>query len=123
LVCHIVCVTKYRRKTLDAATLEELRTHAKQMFDTMGCELLACDGEADHFHLLVEYPPKLSVSKLVNAFKGTSSRMLRKRFGEMARRTEETAFWSPSYFAASAGGAPLEKLKTYVEDQRASSSP
>lgn len=123
LVCHLVCVTKYRRKTLDAGSLRELQDHAAQMFEAMDCNLLACDGEADHFHLLVEYPPKLSVSKLVNAFKGTSSRMLRKRFGEMARRSGETAFWSPSYFAASSGGAPLERVKAYVEAQRASSSP
>ena len=93
------------------------------MFEAMDCVLLACDGEADHFHLLVEYPPKLSVSKLVNAFKGTSSRMLRRRHDGRAHRLGETAFWSPSYFAASTGGATLEKVKAYVEAQRASSSP
>ena len=44
----------------------------------MGAQLIALDGEADHIHLLVEYPPKLSVSAMVNALKGTSSRLLRR---------------------------------------------
>ena len=86
----------------------------------MGVQLLACDGEADHVHLLVEYPPKHSVSVLVNALKGTSSRLLRKERPDIAARYWRGILWSPSYFAASAGGAPLEVVKQYVENQRAS---
>jgi putative transposase len=87
------------------------------------CRLLACHGEADHVHLLVEYPPKLPVSTLVNMFKGTSSRMLRQERPDIAQRYwHKGALWSPSYFAASTGGATLESVKRYVEGQRASSS-
>lgn len=122
LTVHLVCVTKYRRKTLDAAALDWLQRHFDKVCETMGCELLACDGEADHVHLLVEYPPKHSVSVLVNAIKGTSSRLLRKERPDIARRYRDGALWSPSYFAASTGGATLETVKRYVEQQRASSS-
>ena len=88
------------------------------------CRLLACDGEADHVHLLVEYPPKLPVSTLVNMFKVTSSRMLRQERSDIAQRYwHKGVLWSPSYFAASTGGATLETVKRYVEGQRASSSP
>jgi putative transposase len=73
----LVCGTKSRRKIFDAAALAWLAGHARQVFAKMDCRLWASDGEADHLHILVEYPPKLSVSVLVNAFKGTSSRMLR----------------------------------------------
>ena len=89
----------------------------------MGAELIALDGESDHIHLLIEYPPKLSVSGLVNALKGTSSRLLRKARPDIARRYYEGMLWSPSYFAASAGGAPLERVQRYIEQQRASGSP
>ena len=123
IVAHLVCVTKRRRKVLDGAALEWLRQHAERLFTSMGCELLACEGEADYLHLLVEYPPKYSVSVLVNAFKGTSSRGLRKARGDIASRSRDGALWSPSYFAASTGGASMEKVKQYVEQQRASSSP
>lgn len=120
----MVCVTKYRRKVFDSKALEYLESHAVQAFAKMDCRLLACDGEADHVHLLVEHPPKLSVSAMVNMFKGTSSRMLRQARPDIAQRYwRKGVLWSPSYFAASTGGATLEMVKRYVEQQRASSSP
>lgn len=84
---------------------------------------MALDGEADHIHMLVEYPPKVSVSVLVNSLKGTSSRLLRKARSDIARKYWHGTLWSPSYFAASTGGATLEIVKQYVEAQRASKSP
>jgi putative transposase len=89
----------------------------------MGGELLACDGEADHLHLLVDYPPKHSISMLVNAFKGTSSRLLRKQRPDIEARYLDGVLWSPSYFAASTGGAPWEQVKRYIHQQRASQAP
>ena len=62
---------------------------------------------------------KLAVSVLVNALKGTSSRLLRAERRDLAARYWKGVLWSPSYFAASAGGAPLERVKQYVEAQRA----
>jgi putative transposase len=124
LTVHLVCVTKYRRKVFDSKALEYLKNHANRVFAKMDCRLLACDGEADHVHLLVEYPPKIPVSVLVNMFKGTSSRMLRVERPDIAQRYwRKGVLWSPSYFAASTGGATLEMVKRYVESQRASSSP
>ena len=123
LVCHLVFVTKYRRKLFDAAAVGWLQEHFGKVCRQLDCELLACDGEADHIHLLVEYPPKTSVSGVVNALKGTSARLLRQERPDIARKYWKGVLWSPSYFAASAGGAPLEYVKKYVEAQRASSSP
>jgi putative transposase len=123
LTVHLVCVTKYRRKVLDDAALVWLQAHALQVFEKMDCKLMACDGEADHLHMLVEYPPKLSISVLVNAFKGTSSRRLRQARPDIAAKYADGVLWSPSYFAASTGGAILDKVKAYVEDQRRASSP
>ena len=85
--------------------------------------MLACDGASDHLQLLVEDPPQLSISALVYAFKGTSRRVLRQQRPDIAASYRESVLGSPSYFAASTGGAPLEKVKQYVEQQRASSSP
>ena len=66
-------------------------------------------------HLLGEYPPTILVSTLVNHLKGVSSRMLRKEFPELAARGAH--LWTPSYFAASDGSAPIERLRKYVEAQ------
>ena len=65
--------------------------------------------------LLVEYPPPLSVLTLVNHLKGVSSRMLRKEFPELAARGAH--LWTPNYFDASAGGAPIERLRECGEAQ------
>jgi putative transposase len=123
LTVHLVCVTKYRRKVFDAKALEWLQGHFAKVCGAMGCDLLACDGEADHLYAIVEYPPKVSISVLVNALKGTSSRLLRKERPDIARRYFDGVLWSPSYFAASTGGAPLDVVRRYVEQQRASASP
>ena len=64
------------------------------------------------------YPPKVSVSKLVNSLKGVSSRLLRKEYPSMDRNYYKGALWSPSYFAGSCGGAPLDVIKQYVEQQK-----
>ena len=123
LVVHLVYVTKYRRWVFDDAAIEWLQMHCAKVCATMGATLAALDGEGDHIHLLIEYPPKLSVSVLVNAIKGTSSRLLRQERPDIAGRYWHGTLWSPSYFAVSAGGAPLETVKRYVEAQRASKSP
>jgi REP element-mobilizing transposase RayT len=84
LKVHLVCVTKYRRQVFDSNALSWLQQHAKQVLQKMDCKLMACDGEADHLHLLVEFPPKLSVSAMVNALKGTSSWLLRQARPDIA---------------------------------------
>ncbi len=75
---HLVFVTKYRRKVFQADTLESLRLIFKDVCGNFEATLVEFDGERDHVHLLVHYPPKLALSKLVNSLKGVSSRLLRK---------------------------------------------
>lgn len=81
----------------------------------MGFEIEEFNGEPDHVHVLIEYPPKLSISQMVNALKGVSSR----RYGQAGHPKPygSDALWSPSYFASSVGGAPLEVLKRYIQNQ------
>ena len=81
-------------------------------------ELTEFNGEGQHVHLLVSFPPKMAVAKLVNSLKGVSSRRMRTEFPELARHYyRANKLWSGSYFAGSVGGAPLSMLKTYIEDQ------
>lgn len=79
------------------------------------------EGESDHVHLLVTYPPKISVSRLVNSLKGVSSRRLRQEFPEIKQYYWKGQFRSPSYFAGSCGGAPLEVIQKYIENQNSPS--
>lgn len=112
---HLVFVTKYRRNVLTGEHHEYLRGIFAGVCEDFGARLVECNGEDDHVHLLVEYPPKVPVSSLVNSLKGVSARRLRQRYRV---RTQREHLWSPSYFAASCGGAPLEIIRRYVEQQR-----
>jgi putative transposase len=103
------------QKSLEYAALERMHEVYQGVAQEMGLQLLELNCEAVHMHLLVEYPPTLLVSSLVNHLKGVSSRMLRKEFPELTARGAH--LWTPSYFAASAGGAPIERLREYVEAQ------
>lgn len=115
---HLVFVTKYRRGVLDEAAGAFLRDVFAKVCADFGATLRACDGEDDHVHLLVDYPPKVAVSVLVNSLKGVSSRRLRQARPDIARRYWKGMLWSPSYFAASCGGAPPSTIRRYVEQQR-----
>jgi putative transposase len=111
---HLVFVTKCRRRVFEREHIEFLETVFRDVCADLGATLVECNGEQEHVHLLVEYPPSLSVSRLVNSLKGVSSRLLRQRY---AVRTHREHLWSPSYFAASCGGAPLSILRQYIENQ------
>ena len=82
------------------------------------CELVEFNGENNHVHLLVNFPPKVALSKLVNSLKGVSSRRLRQEYPELVRHYwRAQRLWSGSYFAGSVGGAPLSIVKQYIEQQ------
>ncbi|NCC85463.1 MAG: IS200/IS605 family transposase [Clostridia bacterium] len=115
---HLVFVTKYRRRVFEARHIEYLRGLFARLCSELDAEMMEMDGEEDHVHILVNYPPKLAVSTLVNALKGTSSRRLRGEFPEIERRYYKGVLWSPSYFAGSCGGAPLTVIRQYVENQQ-----
>lgn len=119
LHCHLVFVTKYRGRILDAAMLDYLTTVFGHVCSQFEVELEEFNGEPDHVHLLINYPPKVQLSKLINSLKGVSSRRLRQQFPNARYfwSGKTGHLWSPSYFAGSVGGAPLSVLRQYIEQQ------
>ena len=115
LKIHLVCVTKYRRSVLTSESLALIEKSFKEVAAKMDFQIQEFNREADHIHSIIEFPPKLSISQIVNALKGVSSR----RYGQAGypKPYGKDALWSPSYFASSIGGAPLEVLKKYIQDQ------
>ena len=115
---HLVFVAKYRRKVFDGDAVQRLRAIFGKVCAGFEAHLIEMDGEDDHVHLLVEYPPKLAVSALVNSLKGVSSRLLRKERPDIRDRYWKGVLWSPSYFASSCGGAPISIIRQYIEQQQ-----
>jgi putative transposase len=114
---HLVFVTKYRRSAFTKKSLNILSIIFEEVCYKFEAKLVKFDGEGDHVHLLVHYPPKLALSKLVNALKGVSSRLLRKHLKDVRRHYWKDVLWSPSYFAGSCGGAPISIIKQYIRNQ------
>jgi putative transposase len=112
---HLVFVTKYQRGVLTGEHLATLREVFASVCADFGAELVEMHGSDDHVHLLIAYPPTVAVARLVNSLKGVSARRLRQRYRV---RTHREHLWSPSYFAASAGSAPLKTLKADIRQQR-----
>ena len=115
---HLVCVTRYRRRVFTAAMLEDMRGIFAAVCADFEADLIEMDGEDDHVHLLVTYPPKVAVSSLVNSLKDASSRRWRQNHPALVTRYWKGVLWSPSYFAASCGGAPISIIRQYIEQQR-----
>ncbi|MFD6039111.1 IS200/IS605 family transposase [Streptomyces griseoincarnatus] len=115
---HLVFVTKYRHKVFADQHLTRCEEIMRAVCEDFEAELVEFNGGNNHVHLLVNFPPKVAVSKLVNSLKGVSSRRLRQEFPDLARHYwRAQRLWSGSYFAGSVGGAPLSSVKQYIEQQ------
>jgi putative transposase len=116
---HLVFVTKCRRKVFTQEVMRELKLIFASVCRDFEAELTEFDGEQDYVHLLINYLPKTSISKLVNSLKGVSSRLLRnKGYPSIQQALWGKNLWSPSYFAGSCGGAPIEIIRQYIENQK-----
>ena len=127
LHAHLIFITKYRAKVFNEESLSRIESVLLDVGQQFEVELSEFNGERDHVHLLINYPPKVQLSKLINSLKGVSSRRLKQEFSEIRNHwvcRKSGSLWSPSYFAGSVGGAPLSVLKQYIEQQnRPTSAP
>lgn len=116
---HLVFVTKYRQKIFVRKHLELMKKIFSDICIEYQAQLIEFDGEVDHVHLLINYPPQAQISKMINSLKGVSSRLLKKHYPNIIKwYYKNQALWSPSYFAASCGGAPIEIVRQYIEQQK-----
>jgi putative transposase len=113
---HIVWCPKYRRRVLGGRIEERLKQIVREVIEEKGAWLIELEVMPDHIHILVEVDPQYGVHRLVKAIKGRSSRVLREEFPALKSRLP--TLWTNSYFVATVGGAPLDIVKKYVEDQK-----
>lgn len=119
LTVHIVLVTKYRRKIIDAQMIEELERVFISVLESWDSELIEFNCETDHAHLLVSYPPHKLLSSLIANLKATSSKTMWRKFEPKLKEVywRKRVFWTGAYFVASGGGVTIDVLKKYVQDQ------
>ena len=103
------------RRVLGGKIEDRLKQIIGDILEEAGGEVIEVEVMPDHVHLLMEVPPTVPMSKLVQKLKGRSSHVLRSEFPHLKRLP---ALWSPSWFLSTVGGAPLEVVRRYVENQK-----
>lgn len=119
LTVHILLVTKYRRKVINAQMIDELSLCFKSVLESWDSDLIEFNCEADHAHLLVSYPPHKLLSSLIANLKATSSKTMWRKFEPKLKEIywRKRVFWTGAYFVASCGGVTIDVLKKYVREQ------
>ena len=98
--------------------LKELEKIFTRLLNDKSCDILEFGGENDHVHILFEAPPQVQLSKIVNTLKTVSSRLIKKKYDEHLKKYYwKSAFWSRSYCIVSTGGATIDIIKEYIQNQ------
>ena len=118
---HIVWCPKYRRKVLIDDVEIRLKEIINQIAKELNVEIIEMETDKDHIHILAEIDPQFGVMKFVQKAKGRSSRLLRDEFHHL--KTKLPTLWTNSSFISTVGGAPLETIKQYIENQQRSEAP
>jgi len=113
---HVIWCPKYRRSVLVKGVDVRLKEIIQSVATECKCEILELEVMPDHVHLLVEVDPQFGIHKLIKLMKGRSSRLLREEFKWIKSRLP--TLWTNSYFVSTIGGAPLEVVKQYIEQQK-----
>jgi putative transposase len=113
---HVVWCPKYRRPVLVDGVDLRLKEIIQHGCTDSHAEVFTLEVMPDHVHLLVEVDPQYGIHRLVRSIKGRSSRLLRQEFPRL--RSRLPTLWTNSYFVSTVGGAPLEVIKQYIEQQK-----
>jgi putative transposase len=118
LTYHVVWCTKYRRTVLSRLIGDRCKQLLTELCKEMELQLVAVETEVDHVHVVFKAAPTDQLSKILHRFKGVTARRLFQEFPVIKNRLWGGHLWSPSYFVVTVGGAPLEAIRKYVENQR-----
>ncbi|PGE97605.1 IS200/IS605 family transposase [Bacillus pseudomycoides] len=117
LYYHLVLVVKYRRNVFD----DDMSDYAKDMFvrlsENYNITLVEWDYDVDHVHILFKAHSNTEMTKFINAYKSASSRLIKKEFPQVKKKLWKEIFWARSFCLLTTGGAPVDLVKKYIENQ------
>ena len=114
---HLILVIKYRRKVLNDDISNRLKEIFEYISPNYNITLEEWEHDKDHIHVLFKAHPKSELSKFINAYKSASSRLIKKQFSNMKKFLWKEYFWSRSYCLITTGGATIDVVKKYIENQ------
>lgn len=114
---HLILVTKYRRQVID----DEISDFAKDTFirisESYHITLIEWNHDKDHVHIVFKAQPKTELTKFINAYKSASSRLIKRDFPRVKQFLWKEMFWSKSFCLLTTGGAPIDVIKKYIQNQ------
>ena len=114
---HLVLVTKYRHEVIDKAVSDRAKEIFEYIAPTYKITIQEWNYKKDHIHILFKAHPKSEISKFINAYKSASSRLIKKEFEHLKEKLWREYFWSQSFCLLTAGGAPVDVIRKYIESQ------
>lgn len=117
LMIHLVWIPKYRKRVLQGELAIRLKELLSICAEANGWRIDEINIQKDHVHIIVQFVPTVSISRMVQLFKGKSSRILRSEFPALEEFYWGASFWADGYFAETVGVSNLERIRAYVQNQ------
>lgn len=114
---HLVLVVKYRRQVFDSKISEFAKDKFNEIGSKYNISLVVWNHDKDHVHILFKAQPNSELSKFINAYKSASSRLIKRDFPHIRKKLWKEMFWSRSFSLLTTGGAPIDTIKKYIENQ------
>lgn len=116
---HIVWCVKYRKKILTPKIENKLIKILNKIANDNNFQILECNGDLDHIHLLVNCSPQHYIPDMIKALKGVSARLLIKEYGnELKKQLWSGHLWNPSYFIATVSENTETQIRNYIKSQK-----
>lgn len=117
LYYHLILVTKYRRQVIDDEISEHAKTTFERISESYHITLVEWNHDKDHVHIMFKAQPKTELTKFINAYKSASSRLIKRDFPRVKQFLWKEMFWSKSFCLLTTGGAPIDVIKKYIQNQ------
>lgn len=117
LYYHLVLVTKYRRQVIDDEISEFAKDTFERISESYHITLVEWNHDKDHVHIMFKAHPKTELTKFINAYKSASSRLIKRDFPRVKQFLWKEMFWSKSFCLLTTGGAPIDMIKKYIQNQ------
>lgn len=114
---HLILVVKYRRKVIDDNISNRLKEIFEYISPKYNISIQEWNHDIDHVHVLFKANPNSEISKFINAYKSASSRLIKNEYPKIKEKLWKEYFWSRSFCLVTTGGAPLDVVKKYIENQ------
>lgn len=117
LTYHLVWIPKYRKKVLSGEVLDYVKELFLECAEANEWRIDELNVQPDHVHMLIQLKPDVALSKVIQLFKGTSSRRLRQAFPSLQDIYWGDSFWGDGFFAETVGNVDIETIRKYIQNQ------